>query len=140
METVMSLNHREGELLASAGGALGPCQASPSAQAAPTTSSDPAPDVGSSLSDHRATRKSSTQWNGALLLFSRSAVGDSLRPHGLWPARLLRPFDFPGKTTGVGCHFLLQGIFPTQGLNLHLLNWQVGSLPLSQQGSPLKGV
>ena len=31
---------------------------------------------------------------------------------------------FPGKTTGVDCHFLLQGIFPTQGSNLHLLHWQ----------------
>ena len=37
---------------------------------------------------------------------------------------------------GVGCHFLLQGIFPTQGLNPHLLHWQVDSLPLSHQGSP----
>ena len=35
--------------------------------------------------------------------------------------RLLCPWDFPGKNTGVGCHFLLQGIFPTQGLNLSLL-------------------
>ena len=33
------------------------------------------------------------------------------------PARLLCPRAFPGKNTGVGCHFLLQGIFPTQGLN-----------------------
>ena len=41
--------------------------------------------------------------------------------------------DSPGKNTGVGCHFLLQGIFPTQGLNLHLLHWQVGSLLLSHQ-------
>ena len=31
------------------------------------------------------------------------------------------PRKFPGKNTGVGCHFLLQGIFPTQGLNMHLL-------------------
>ena len=38
----------------------------------------------------------------------------------------------------MGCHFLLQGIFPTQGLNLHLLVWQVDSLPLSHQGSPLR--
>ena len=41
--------------------------------------------------------------------------------------------NFPGKNTGVGCHFQLQGIFPTQGLNLcllHLLHWQVDSLPL----------
>ena len=33
------------------------------------------------------------------------------------PTRLLHPWDSPGKNTGVGCHFLLQGIFPTQGLN-----------------------
>ena len=41
--------------------------------------------------------------------------------------------EFPGKNTRVGYHFLLQGIFPTQGSNphlLHLLHWQVGSLPL----------
>ena len=31
-------------------------------------------------------------------------------------------WDFPGKNTGVGCHFLLQGIFQTQGLNLQLLH------------------
>ena len=38
------------------------------------------------------------------------------------PSRLLRPWDSPGKNTGVGCHFLLQGIFLTQGLNLSLLH------------------
>jgi len=43
-----------------------------------------------------------------LLLFSCSVMSDSLRPHGLWLARLLSPWDFPGKNTGVGCHFLLQ--------------------------------
>ena len=56
-----------------------------------------------------------------------SVVSDSLRPHGLWPSGLLYPWAFIGKNTGVGCHFLLQGIFPTQGLNphlLHLLHWQ----------------
>ena len=36
-------------------------------------------------------------------------------PHGLWPARLLCPWDFPSKNTGVGCRFLLQGIFLTEG-------------------------
>ena len=36
-----------------------------------------------------------------------------------------------------GCHFLLQGIFLTRGLDLCLLHWQVGSLPLSHQGSAL---
>ena len=37
--------------------------------------------------------------------------------------RLLCPWDFPGKNTRVGCHGLLQGISPTQGLNLGLLHW-----------------
>ena len=41
----------------------------------------------------------------------------------------------PSKNIGVGCHFLLQGIFLTQGSNLLLLNWQVDSLPLSHQES-----
>ena len=44
-------------------------------------------------------------------------VSNSLWPCGLYPTRLLRPWDSPGKNTGVGCHFLLQGIFPTQGSN-----------------------
>ena len=60
-------------------------------------------------------------------------------PYGLQPARLLCPWDSPGKNTGVGCHFLLQGIFPTQGSNqclLRLLHLQVDSLPLSCLGSP----
>ena len=43
-----------------------------------------------------------------------SVVSDSLWPHGLYPARLLSPWDFPGKNTGVGCHFLLLAIFPIQ--------------------------
>ena len=34
--------------------------------------------------------------------------------YGQSPTRLLCPWDFPGKNNGVGCHFLLQGIFPTQ--------------------------
>ena len=58
-------------------------------------------------------------------------------PHGLWPTRLLSPWDSPGKNTGVGGHVCLQGIFQTQGSNLCLLHWQVGSLPLSHLGSPL---
>ena len=39
--------------------------------------------------------------------WSHSVVSDSSRPHGLQPTRLLRPWDFPGKSTGVGCHCLL---------------------------------
>ena len=49
-----------------------------------------------------------------------SVVSDSLWPYGLQPARLLWPWESPGKNTGVGCHALLQGIFPTQELNPHL--------------------
>ena len=60
----------------------------------------------------------------------------TLWPHGLWPTRLLHPWDFPGKNTGVGCHFLLQGIFPTQGLNPGLLHCRQTLYPLSHQGSP----
>ena len=59
-----------------------------------------------------------------------------LRRHGLHPTRLLCPWDFPGKTTGVGFHFLLQESVLIQGSNLCRLHWQVDSLPLSQEGSP----
>ena len=68
-----------------------------------------------------------------------SVVADSLRPHGLEPARLLCPWDSPGENTGEGCHFLLQGIFLTQELNPHLLcllHWQMGSLPAEPPGKP----
>ena len=40
--------------------------------------------------------------------WSHSVVSDSSRPHGLQPTRLLHPWDFPGKSTGVGCHCLLR--------------------------------
>ena len=49
----------------------------------------------------------------------------------LQPSKLLCPWDSPGKSTGVGCHALLQEIFPTQGLNpclLGFLHWLVDSL------------
>ena len=59
----------------------------------------------------------------ALLLFSLSVVSNSLQPHRLQPTRLLCPWDFSGKNTEVGCHFLLQGIFSTEKSNLHLLPW-----------------
>ena len=53
-------------------------------------------------------------------------------------AKLLCPWNFPGDTTGMDWHFLLQGIFETQGLKLHLLRllyWQVDLL-LHHLGSP----
>ena len=56
-------------------------------------------------------------------------------PWTVQPTRLLRPWNFPGRSNGVGCHFLLQGIFLTQGSNLNLAGRQTFYL-LSHQGSP----
>ena len=56
--------------------------------------------------------KGETRQHGHVL--GRSVVSDSWQPHGLQPTRLLCPRDFPGRNTGVGCHFLLQGIVSTQ--------------------------
>ena len=53
------------------------------------------------------------------------------------PTRLLRPWNSPGRNTGVGCHFLLQGIFVFQGLNLGLLHCRQILYQLSHQGSSL---
>ena len=53
------------------------------------------------------------------------------------PARLLSPWDSPGKNTGVGCHFLPWGNFLTQGSNSCLLHYRQMLYCLSQQGSPL---
>ena len=52
------------------------------------------------------------------------------------PTTLLRPWDFPGRSTGVGCHFLLQRIFPTQGSNLGLPSYRQTLYRLSHEGSP----
>ena len=53
---------------------------------------------------------------------SFSVVSNSLRPHGLYPARLLCPWDSLGKNTGVDYHSPPQRIFATQGLNPDLLH------------------
>ena len=65
-----------------------------------------------------------------------SVVFNSLRPYGLQPTRLFCPQDSSGKNTGVGCHALLQGIFPTQGLNEGLSHCRQILYCLSHQGSP----
>ena len=57
-----------------------------------------------------------------MCVLSHPVMYDSLQPHGLQPARLLCPWDSPGKNTGVGIHSFLLEIFPTQGLNLGLLH------------------
>ena len=64
-----------------------------------------------------------------------SVVSDCVWPHRLQPPRLLCPWDSPGKNTGVACHVLLQGIFPTRGSNLGLLHCRQILYYLSHQGS-----
>ena len=84
--------------------------------------------------------QSSTLWLNNMTLtwhWSRSVASNSLRPHELWPTRLLHPWNFPGKSTGVGCHFLLQVIFPTEGSNPGLPHCRQTIYCLSHQGSPV---
>ena len=67
----------------------------------------------------------------------------TLRPRRLQPARLLCLWDSLGKKTGVGCHALLLGVFPTQGSSSglsHLLRQPAGSLPLAPPGKPKTGL
>ena len=64
--------------------------------------------------------------NRTLTCWVASVVSDSLQ---------VCPWESPGKNTGVGGCFLLQGIFPTQGLIWRFLPWQMDSLPLRHQGS-----
>ena len=56
----------------------------------------------------------------------------------LWTVacQVLLSMGFSGKNTGVGCHALLQGVFPTQEWNPCLMHWQADSFPLSHQGRP----
>ena len=60
-------------------------------------------------------------------------MSDSLQLHGLYSL-----WNSPGQNTGVVCHFLLQGIFPTKGLNPGLLHCRQILYQLSSQGSPLR--
>ena len=59
-------------------------------------------------------------------------------PTLLRPTGLLCQWNSPDKNMGMGCHFLLQGLFLMQGSNSCLLHWQVDSLPPSHQGSPYR--
>ena len=70
-----------------------------------------------------------------ILLFSSYVLSNSSVIPWTDTHQALCQQDFPGKNTGVGGHFLLQGIFPTEGLNPSLLYWQVDSLPLCHQES-----
>ena len=66
-------------------------------------------------------------------MLSRSVMSDSLQPHELYPTMLLCPWDSPGKNNGVDYHFLLQGIFPTQGSNPDLPHCRQTLYRLSHQ-------
>ena len=69
---------------------------------------------------------------------SCSVVPNSLRFYGLQPIRLPCPWNSPGKNTGVGCHFLLQRIFLTQGLNHGCLHCKPSdSLPSEPPGKAI---
>ena len=86
-----------------------PIEGSPAHQAPPS--------LGSSRQEHwsglpfPSPMRESEKWK-----WSHSVMSDSWRPHGLQPTRVLRPWDFPGKSTGVGCYRLLQP-FTLHGLN-----------------------
>ena len=67
---------------------------------------------------------------------SRSVVSDALRHYVLYLARLLCPWNSPGKNTGVGSHSLFPGIFPTQGSNLSLPHCRQILYCLNHQGGP----
>ena len=64
---------------------------------------------------HLWTEKSESAEVAVCALNVYLVVSNLLQPHGLSLARLLCPWDSPGKNTGVGCHFLLQGPFPDPG-------------------------
>ena len=69
-------------------------------------------------------------------MFTHSVMSNSLPLRGPQPTRLLCPWDFPDKHTGVGCHFLFQGIFPSQESNPSLSHCRQIVYHLSYQGSP----
>ena len=71
---------------------------------------------------------------------NHSVMSDSLWPNGLQPTVLLCPWNSPGEHTGVCCHFLLQGIFPTQEFNQVLLYCRQMLYHLSHQGCPFMEV
>ena len=57
--------------------------------------------------------------------WSRSVVSDSSQPHGLQPTRLLHPWDFPGKSTGVECHCLLHRSYWIESKELAIFFWKL---------------
>ena len=89
------------------------------------------------LLDHEHIPLNKLLFTFVLVLVQLLVVSDSLWSHGLKPTSLLCSWGSPGKNTGVGCLFLLQGIFPTQGSNPDLLHCRQILYQLSHQESPL---
>ena len=92
--------------------------------------------IKTTVKDYFTQSKSLSQMGEQNVVYMWASLVAQLHPTLCDPmdTRLLRPWDFPNKNTGVGCQFLLQGNFPTQGSNPHLLSllhWQVHSLPLN---------
>ena len=67
--------------------------------------------------DTQLTSGETESMDQSCMSISHSVISNSLQCHGLQLARLLCPWNSPGKNTGMSCHFLLQEIFQTQGLN-----------------------
>ena len=76
-------------------------------------------------------------WVYVPVCVSHSVMSDCLWSHGLWPARLLCPWNSPGKNTGLVCHSLLQGVFPTQESKPGLLHCSLILYLLSVPSPPL---
>ena len=82
---------------------------------------------------HLLTEEKTLLWILLVVVFTCSSCPALCNPMDCCPPLSM---GFPDKNTGMGCHLLLQGIFLTQGSNLHLLHWQAGSLPLSHKENP----
>ena len=70
--------------------------------------------------------RNSPNWSRPNVLRAKSLQSCLTLCNSMEPTRLLCPWDPPGKNTGMGCHVLLQGIFPTQGSTLYLLCLRTG--------------
>ena len=89
-----------------------------------------------SLSELRELVMDREAWRAAILNWTEHSFSRSVVSNLLWPHQAPLSMGFPSKNTGVGCHFLLQGIFLIQGSNLGLLHCRQSLYRLSYEGSP----
>ena len=78
-----------------------------------------------------------SRWLIQTKLWSWSVMSNSLQPQGLYPTRLLHPWNFPGKSLGVGCHFLLQGNLSDPGIEPGSPTLQADTLPVQLPEKPM---